>query len=612
MAIWCDAANAAADDGADHNGAIHKAWEAVSEAGYHKPQGLKKWAKRANGNGKDPEIEALVKHLGESAGASDYIHDFVHSSNSRFKDKSKKERIRMALGAYYGKVENEPDAHHSNGGGGIVININKDDPTTSAVHVDSPMGVIAPRAQAPFPGQNPAATGAPEKPKKKTKPFDAWGGDSVESDVGDQIRHLGRQYDYQQYANVSNQMHKALASFHDGVGDDEASAVHKAAAEAFEKAATDSSELSIDAAEEATFAAFVSSAQCAELRKDRGNIPKDLAGYMDKSNYNDYCARCINFEPPDGCDVLIGEVSPQGWCKYFHAEAAEEDIASKALELAKAANQTHEDAWLDFTDEARTILEKKWGEEAWEAARAVNKGKHAARQADNHDALAVHHMDATGRKYLSDNAKDMHKFASSMHDMTARQWRMSAGHYRAGRHDAGEAAENTAKGFASRAYAASTQALLAKAEIAKSEELPEGAEAFTLNAEISKVDDSLGLVMGHAIICTKDGQPYYDLQGDFIPEDAMLKAATDFMLNSRIAGNMHARDDYGKPVQDGTVVFMWPLTTDIAKAMDVDNKGNTGLWIGMKPSPDVLDKFKSGEMRGFSIGGYRVKDEVPE
>ena len=45
-------------------------------------------------------------------------------------------------------------------------------------------------------------------------------------------------------------------------------------------------------------------------------------------------------------------------------------------------------------------------------------------------------------------------------------------------------------------------------------------------AEIKKVDEELGLVMGFAIICKIDGEPYFDTQGDHIPEDSMLKAAT--------------------------------------------------------------------------------------
>lgn len=44
-------------------------------------------------------IDEILK---PSMGASKYIHDFVHSDNEKFKGKSKKDRIRMALGAYYG------------------------------------------------------------------------------------------------------------------------------------------------------------------------------------------------------------------------------------------------------------------------------------------------------------------------------------------------------------------------------------------------------------------------------------------------------------------------------------------------------------------------------
>lgn len=122
------------------------------------------------------------------------------------------------------------------------------------------------------------------------------------------------------------------------------------------------------------------------------------------------------------------------------------------------------------------------------------------------------------------------------------------------------------------------------------------------NAEVVKVDASLGLVMGYAIICKQDGTDYFDLHNDHIPEDAMLEAASDFMLNSRVAKEMHVGG--GK----GSVVFAWPMTTDIAKAFGLDVK-TTGLMIAMKPDPVMLAKFVSGELTGFSIGGMRVLDE---
>lgn len=119
-----------------------------------------------------------------------------------------------------------------------------------------------------------------------------------------------------------------------------------------------------------------------------------------------------------------------------------------------------------------------------------------------------------------------------------------------------------------------------------------------------KVDEELGLVMGFAIVCKDKGIPYYDLQGDHIPEDAMLKAATDFMAHSQVAKEMHRGD------QIGTVLFCWPMTEEIAKAFGVSVE-KTGLMIAMRPSdPAMLDKFRSGKLTGFSIGGERVVDEA--
>lgn len=132
-------------------------------------------------------------------------------------------------------------------------------------------------------------------------------------------------------------------------------------------------------------------------------------------------------------------------------------------------------------------------------------------------------------------------------------------------------------------------------------------------ADFIKVDEQLGLVFGFAIVCKQNGEPYFDLHGDHIPEDAMLKASTDFMLNSRMAGDMHGRDENKQPIAKGSVVFAFPLTEEVAKALDIQTK-QTGLLIAMKPdSEEVLDKFRNGEYTGFSIGGsYVTTEEVDD
>ncbi len=128
-------------------------------------------------------------------------------------------------------------------------------------------------------------------------------------------------------------------------------------------------------------------------------------------------------------------------------------------------------------------------------------------------------------------------------------------------------------------------------------------EFIHASARVVKVDEALGLVMGYAIVCKEQGEPYFDTQGDHIPEDAMLGAALDFMENSRLAKEMHVGE--GK----GTVVFAWPMTEDVAKAFGILTN-TTGLMIAMRPSDDaMLEKFRDGTYTGFSIGGERIKDE---
>lgn len=129
-------------------------------------------------------------------------------------------------------------------------------------------------------------------------------------------------------------------------------------------------------------------------------------------------------------------------------------------------------------------------------------------------------------------------------------------------------------------------------------------DAFQLDVVVQKVDRDLGIVFGYAIVCKIDGEDYYDTQGDHITEQAMLEATADFMEGERVAKVMHEGG------QAGQVVYGYPITTEIAKALDFDVK-KTGFIVGMKPdSEEVLNKFATGEFRGFSIGGRRVEEET--
>lgn len=144
---------------------------------------------------------------------------------------------------------------------------------------------------------------------------------------------------------------------------------------------------------------------------------------------------------------------------------------------------------------------------------------------------------------------------------------------------------------------------------------------FSREATFLKVEESLGLILGFAIVCEVDGEPYFDLGEvqedgsvirDHVLPEAMLKAATDFMKNSRLATIMHERDEDDLPVKGGDVVFAFPMTAEIAAALDITTK-RTGLMIAMKPdNPEDLAKARDGVYRGFSIGGARIRDEAVE
>jgi hypothetical protein len=119
--------------------------------------------------------------------------------------------------------------------------------------------------------------------------------------------------------------------------------------------------------------------------------------------------------------------------------------------------------------------------------------------------------------------------------------------------------------------------------------------------QIFKVDEEQGIIYGWAIVCTINGEPYFDLgdgtYSDHIPEAVMCKAAAEFSQRSRVGKDMHRGD------QQGDVLYVYPVTKAIALGLDVESD-KTGMVIGYKPKDrSLLDLVKSGARRGFSIGG---------
>lgn len=129
---------------------------------------------------------------------------------------------------------------------------------------------------------------------------------------------------------------------------------------------------------------------------------------------------------------------------------------------------------------------------------------------------------------------------------------------------------------------------------------------FEATSEVCKVDESLGLVFGYAMVCKIDGEDHFDLQGHHIPEDTMLRVLTKFMEQGSVAKEMHSGEAIGK------YVFAFPMTTDIAKSLGITVK-QTGALVAMKPDNEsTLQKFRDGTFTGFSIGGIKPVFEDAE
>lgn len=147
-----------------------------------------------------------------------------------------------------------------------------------------------------------------------------------------------------------------------------------------------------------------------------------------------------------------------------------------------------------------------------------------------------------------------------------------------------------------------------------------------LNVRVCKIDDTLGVVLGWAIVCKVAGEDYYDLNVDqdgphagkrvpeHVPEPVMAKSALQFVEAGAIGNEMHEGPDVG------SYPFVFPMTSDVFKALfdTTDTPPKSGLLVGYRPPADVLAKFRSQdgnppEYRGFSIEGRRISfEEQPQ
>lgn len=44
---------------------------------------------------------------------------------------------------------------------------------------------------------------------------------------------------------------------------------------------------------------------------------KETVKYTDHGTKQEHCSICVHFVGPSTCEVVLGQVSPQGWCNQF-------------------------------------------------------------------------------------------------------------------------------------------------------------------------------------------------------------------------------------------------------------------------------------------------------
>jgi len=122
--------------------------------------------------------------------------------------------------------------------------------------------------------------------------------------------------------------------------------------------------------------------------------------------------------------------------------------------------------------------------------------------------------------------------------------------------------------------------------------------------EFSKFDTAKRQAFGWASVVEIDGAPIVDLQGDFITPDDIEDAAYAFVQKSRIGGTQHARDEWDRPIQAGTLIESMVFTPEKIAKMGLPAEFPVGWWTGFQYEPgETWDDIAKGAKTGFSVHG---------
>lgn len=117
--------------------------------------------------------------------------------------------------------------------------------------------------------------------------------------------------------------------------------------------------------------------------------------------------------------------------------------------------------------------------------------------------------------------------------------------------------------------------------------------------EVVKLDEQRHRVTGFAMIsCNKNGEPVYDLQGDHISPDELVKAVQDFasIVGEYRVDDMHDRSDTGR------VVESMVLTAELQKSLSIPEGTQPIGWLVTVEVPKAeFELVKAGKRPMFSI-----------
>ena len=136
--------------------------------------------------------------------------------------------------------------------------------------------------------------------------------------------------------------------------------------------------------------------------------------------------------------------------------------------------------------------------------------------------------------------------------------------------------------------------------------------------QITKVDKENRMVFGFFNVNKIGDELVEDLQKDTIETEELEKAAYDFVLNARIAGDSHLRKGVGNLVE--SMMFTVEKQLAILKTLEQIgikdaqfNLGIEGWWGGFQITDEaVMKKIDEGDYPMFSVGGKaaeRIEEE---